>query len=378
MRHQTLLAPGLGCLVLFAGFAMAAVKDVDCNKGQKLENALDKADPGDTLRVQGVCHERVTISTERITLLGEGSAVLDGGGVPGGSFAGVVRIEGAQGVVLDGLTIRNGGSNGVIGQSGAAFAVRHSNVQDNKLTGIVVADGSTAEVSDSTMRNNSLGVDVFNRSGVVFRGNVTITQNKGVGIDTNGGASVEVRGGKLHVDSNGGDGILVSNSVLSLLGFDESVGSAITANNNQGNGMRIGNGNVLVVGTDFPPGSFSIMASGNKGTGIFVAGGGSIVSPFGTLKLEAQNNAVGLNFGSGGSAVLIGGLNVRNNDIGLLADAAATLTLVSIPPNPSAIQNNKTTDVDLRFGTRSTINDVAIGTLKCDGTVLSRGSKVCP
>ena len=378
MRLQILLASGLGYLVLFAGCALAAMKDVDCNKGQKLETALDKADPGDTLRVQGVCHERVTITTDRITLLGEGLAVLDGGSVPGGSFSGVVEIEGTQGVVLNGLTIRNGGGNGVIGQSGAAFAVRYSNVQDNKLTGIVVADGSTAEVSDCTMRNNSLGADVFNRSSVVFRGNVTITQNRAGGIETNGGTSLEVRGGTLHVDSNGGDGILVSNSILSLLGFDESVGSAITANHNQGNGMRLGNGNVLVVGTDFPPGSFSIMASGNNGTGILVAGGGSIVSPFGTLKLEAQNNAVGLNFGSGGSAVLIGGLNVRDDDTGLLADAAATLTLVSIPPNPSAIQSNKTTDVDLRFGTRTTINDVAIGTLKCDGTVLSRGGKVCP
>src|SRR5260221_3367761 len=317
MRLQTLLS--LGRLLLFAGCAMAAVKDVDCNKGQKLDTALDKADPGDTLRVQGVCHERVTIATDRITLLGEGTAVLDGDGVPGGSFAAVVRIEGVQGVVLNGLTIRNGGSNGVVGQSGAAFAVRHSNVQDNKLTGIVVADGSTAEVSDSTLRNNALGVDVFNRSGVVFRGNVTITQNKAGGIDTNGGATLEVRGGTLHVDSNNGDGILVSNSVLSLLGFDESVGSAITANNNQGNGMRVGNGNVLVVGTDFPPGSFSIMASGNKGTGIFVAGGGSIVSPFGTLKLEAQNNAVGLNFRSGGSAVLIGRVDIREHDTGVLS-----------------------------------------------------------
>jgi Right handed beta helix region len=376
MRVQTLLASGLGCLV-FATCAMTAVKDVDCNKGEKLDNALGKADPGDTLRVKGVCHERVTIATDGITLLGDGSAVLDGDGVPGGSFAAVVRIEGVQGVVLNGLTIRNGGSNGVIGQSGAAFAVRNSNVQDNKLTGIVVADGSTAEVSGSTMRNNTLGIDVFNRSGIVFRGNVNVTQNKAGGIETNGGATLEVRGGTLHADSNNGDGILVSNSVLSLLGFDESAGSAISASNNQGNGMSIGGSNVLVVGP-FPPGSFSILASGNKGTGVFVAGGGSIVSPFGTLKLEAQNNAVGLNFGSGGSAILIGGLNVRNNDTGLLADNATTLTLVSIPPNPSAIQNNKTTDVDLRFGTRSTINGVAIGTLKCDATVLSRGSKVCP
>jgi hypothetical protein len=62
----------------------------------------------------------------------------------------------------------------------------------------------------------------------------------------------------------------------------------------------------------------------------------------------------------------------------LLADAAGALTLVSLAPNPSVIQNNKTVDVDLRFGTRSTINGVTIGTVKCDATVLSRGTKTYP
>jgi hypothetical protein len=54
-----------------------------------------------------------------------------------------------------------------------------------------------------------------------------------------------------------------------------------------------------------------------------------------------------------------------------------TLTLVSTPTNPSAITSNGT-DVDLRFGTRVTINGVTVGTIMCDGTVLSRGTTVCP
>src|SRR5215467_13574020 len=43
-------ASGIGCLVVFAGFAAAAaaVKQVDCASGKKLTDALEKAEPGDT------------------------------------------------------------------------------------------------------------------------------------------------------------------------------------------------------------------------------------------------------------------------------------------------------------------------------------------
>jgi hypothetical protein len=74
----------------------------------------------------------------------------------------------------------------------------------------------------------------------------------------------------------------------------------------------------------------------------------------------------------------VGGLNVEGNGTGLLADGAGSLTLVSIPPNPSAIQNNSATDTDLRFGTRVTVNGAVLGNLKCDTTVLSRGTTKCP
>jgi hypothetical protein len=40
--------------------------------------------------------------------------------------------------------------------------------------------------------------------------------------------------------------------------------------------------------------------------------------------------------------------------------------------------NNGTTDIDLRFGTRITVSGVAVDTLKCDGTTLSRGGIKCP
>jgi len=378
MTNRGFQVAKMASLLLFtvSAWAASSVKIVDCDSGDKLADALAKAEPGATLRIQGTCTERVTIATDRITLQGDGTAVLDGGVVPGGSFSGVVRIE-ARGVVLNGLTIQNG-PNGVIGQSGATFAVRNSKINDNRGTGIAVGDGSTAEVSDCTIRNNTLGMDAYNRSVVVFKGDVVLTQNKGTGIESNGGSSLEVRGGNLQASENGGSGILVSGSQLNLFGFAESLGSSIVVNGNGGGGLIIAEGQVLVVGTAFPPGSFQITASNNKMSGIWLAFKASVAAPFGTLKLVVEKNDVGLNFGAASGAVIVGGLNVRNNGVGLAAEDGATLTLVSIPPNPSVIRDNKTTDVDLRFGTRSTIAGVDIGTMKCDGTVLSRGSTVCP
>ena len=84
--------------------ADSAVKKVKCDKGQTLTEALRKAKPGDTLQVTGTCHERVTITTDRLTLDGGGSAVLDGGGGGPTEFEGVVTIDGVQGVTLTGFT----------------------------------------------------------------------------------------------------------------------------------------------------------------------------------------------------------------------------------------------------------------------------------
>src|SRR5262245_47284940 len=82
--------------------ADAAVEKVRCDTGQTLTEALKKAKPGDTLQVTGTCHERVTITTDRLTLDGSGSAVLDGGGGSPTEFEGVVTIDGAHGVTLTG------------------------------------------------------------------------------------------------------------------------------------------------------------------------------------------------------------------------------------------------------------------------------------
>jgi len=365
----------LGVLVTLALYAAAVAnaKDkiiqVDCDDGKTLTQALYKADPGETTRVAGTCHERVTMTTDRITLDGQGTAVLDGGGGGPSEFSGVVTIDGARGVTLTGLTIQNGHGEGILGRRGAAFTVQHSTVQHNAGTGIAV-ESSRADLTEVTMQNNAIGLDVFTSSSVILRGAITATNN-GSGIEVNGQSVLEIRGAHVQASHNGGSGVTVGSGQLAIFGFSSSAGSTLTADGNGFAGIFLG-GSPL---TAFAP--CTITASNNV-FGIFL-GAAVISSPNGSSQFVIENNVVGLRFGTGSGAVFLGGpLTVRNNGgTGLLADGAGTLPIVSDPPGASVIQNNGT-DVDLRFGTRADFQGVAIGTIVCDATVLSRGTTVCP
>jgi polygalacturonase len=94
--------------------ANSAAKKVKCDNPQTLPEALRKAKPGDTLQVTGTCHERVTITTGRLTL-GGGNAVLDGG-----------RVS------LMGFTIQNSPCQGILGVGGAAFVVKDTTMQNQE------------------------------------------------------------------------------------------------------------------------------------------------------------------------------------------------------------------------------------------------------
>jgi hypothetical protein len=355
---------------------------VNCNAGQTVEQALQRARPGTTISITGTCRERVIITTDRITLDGQRSAILDGrsnnpgtaDGQPNPEFDGVVIIDGVSGITLTGLTIQNGPGNGILGSHSAAFAVRNTAVQDNTVTGIVVSDNSTLELTDSTIqRNNAAGINVLNNSSVILKGAISISnKHESGGVNVFGSSTMEIRGAQVQVNNNQAAGLVVgSGSQLAIFGFNVSQGSTLTASGNGRGGIVMTGGSLEVYGL-----GPNVITASNNGEGIFVAGG-FIVSPSGAGKFVIENNPVGLNFGPAGGAVIVGGLTVRNNKTGVLADGAGPLTFVSIPPNPSSVTGNAT-DVDLRFGTRATFGGVTIGTITCDNTVLSRGTTTCP
>ena len=84
-----------------------------------------------------------------------------------------------------------------------------------------------------------------------------------------------------------------------------------------------------------------------------------------------------MNLRLGSSAFMVGGLNVHDNTVGVSADEAS-LHLEAAQGLPASVAGNGT-NVQLSFGSRSTIQNVTIGTpLVCDPTVLSRGTTTCP
>ena len=352
------------------GDAASKMKVVNCDRGENIAEVLAKAEPGDTIRVTGTCVERVSIKTDRITLDGQGAATLDGGGGPPAEFDGVVTIDGASGVTIQGFTVQNGPGEGILGTHGAAFSVRNTTVQDNGSTGVVVAEGSTAELTDCSILRNDAGIDVFTQSSAVLKGSIRTNDNLLNGATVNGTSIIEIRGAQVEASRNGGEGLAAgSNSQLAVFGFAGSQGSTFTIDANGGGGILLGDSILNVF-------SESTIAITNSPLGI-LCGAGKIISPFGVGTFVIENNGVGLDFGLDGTALLVGGLTVRNNGTGVRGDGAGVLTFISIPSNPSAITGNGV-DVDLRFGARATIEGVEVGTITCDSTVLSRGTTVCP
>jgi hypothetical protein len=357
---------------------------VNCATGGSLAQAVQSVAPGRIIRVSGTCTEQVIVRTDRLTLDGQGTAVLDGGGANGPigpEYVGVLTVRGARDVTITGLTIQNGSVDGLVATYGSSVTISNVTVQDNVVTGMIISDNTTADITDVTARRNGeQGIYVSEASQVIFRGTITATENGqtlGIGgIGVTNGSTARMHGATLQANNNLGGGIGLGNTATLNITLRSGDGNTIEANNNTRHGFGLFNGSWFHV-----EGNTTVRAVGNGGNGIWAIGSSGVVtdpSPYGgfaTFLLE--NNAVGLNLDVQGAAFFIGGLTIRNNTTGILASGADTLTVVSIPPNPSSLTGN-TTDVDLSFGTRATFDGVTIDTFTCDTTVLSRGSTVCP
>ena len=314
------------------------------------------------------------ITTPRLTLAGAGAAVIDGTGVElqpdlDPALDGLVVIDGVAGVTITGLRIQNSSGTGVLAQRGAAFTMQNTVVQDNAQTGIVVVDHSTAELTNCVATRNRLGLDVVTSSSTVLKGTFSSSHNTN-GVDINGTSIVELRGVRVELNENSGYGLVAaSGSHVAIFGFQASEGSTLTANGNGFAGIILADGRM----TAYVPASIS---AANNVIGLFLVDA-RILTPDGVTKFRLENNTVGMSLNQGSQVFIVGGLMVQGNETGVLADAAGPLTLMSVPANPSTITGNGT-DMRLSFGTRSTIDGVTIGTLVCDGTVLSRGTRTCP
>ena len=333
----------------------AAKRTVRCDRGHKLGRALRRVKPGTTIRVRGNCQESVVVATDDLHIIGIGGATIDGGSAPSEA---VLLIDGARGFIVEGLAVRNGADQGILVTHQAQGILRNVASTANGTVGLAV-DRSHVEIENVSLNGNgSTGLDAFASSTVVAFGDIEASENAGDGLVANGKTFLEVRGASVLAERNPGSGIsIINDSRLQIFSFPEAQGSTITARNNGFAGIGLAASELSVVGQQFfGSGANVITASDNGVFGFFMPAGG-LFSPHATAKFVATGNSVGVLMEDGARALVVGGLDVRENNAGISAGGAGTLTLVSVPPNPSVVDANLL-DFEFTFGTRATIDGV--------------------
>lgn len=347
---------------------------VRCDRGESLSRAIGLARERQIVRFSGTCFESIVIAKDHLTLLGEHDATIDGSQSPSEA---VVFIDGARDFVLENLTVQNGSDQGVLATHQAQGVIKNLVAQNNGTVGLSV-DRSHIEIVDVALDNNQTsGMDAFTGSTVVAQGSLSAENNGGDGLAVNGKSFFELRGAVVSASENAGTGVsIINDSRLQIFSFPEAQGSTITADNNGFAGIGILGSELGVVGSQYFGSGANVIRANNNGVFGFFAPAGAIFSPHATAKFVASGNGVGMLLEDGAGVLIIGGLDLSQNGVGLSAHGAGTMTIVSLPPNPSNVDGNQI-DLDLGFGTRLTSDGVGYTSIACDGTVLTRGI-ICP
>jgi hypothetical protein len=394
MKLSTTIYTGLiGCALSLTSMVPAQsggqTLKVDCNPRppsfaelmaggiRELGRAIQSAQPGDTIEVSGTCEEQVTIDFGPLTIDGGGEAVIDGSHKSAkGKFNGLVTVDGGNGVILKGLTIRNSPDEGVLAVRGANLRLEQVLMKDNG-TGMLSSNAGV-EIVDSAFRNN-LGSGLLSLAGtnLIFRGEVESQGNGWIGTllsDTN----VEIIGGHVRMRDNGPTGIVLANSNLNFPVEGPSAPSnSLEVTGNMGPGIFLSSGQLVIFGPQSPHGNTLIRSADNGGPGIILAGRGIFANPWAVARVVVENNPVGMVVAENSNVMNKGGLEISGNfGPGLVADAAGTIDLAG--ESLSFIESNGGPDMVLEFGSRATIKGVDVGVLVCDPTVLVRGTVACP
>ena len=347
---------------------------VRCDRGDSLSRTLRRAQPHDTIRFRGTCHESVVVKTDDLTLYGVDGATIDGSATPAEA---VLLIDGVRRLTLRNFAVQNGSDQGILLTRQSQAVLSGITARYNGTVGVSV-DRSHLEILDLVLDDNKTGgMDAYSGSTVLAKGTLSANGNGGDGIAVNGKTFFELRGAVVTASRNAGSGVsIINDSRLQIFSFPEAQGSSIDADNNGFAGIGILGSELGVVGSQFFGSGANVISAKNNAIFGFFAPAGAILSPHATAKFHASGNGVGLLIEDGGSALIVGGLDLSENGAGISAHGAGTLTLVSVPPNPSRVDANLI-DLDLGFGTRLTADRLAYTSMSCDDSVLTRGAN-CP
>jgi parallel beta-helix repeat protein len=264
---------------------MATTHTVDCNAGEKIQDKLAVAKPGDTIQVSGACSENVSIFSEvvRIILDGQGKTAIqappkgDGFIIRGREITvkGFTITGGRDGIHLSGVaagasanivgnTIRTTGRHGIHLDHSSVGRIAGNTIEDVHASGIDVAEGSVARIG-YLLRPLGHGANTIRNAG-------------GHGIAVTRGSSARIVGNA--IENNKGSGVFVTrNSQADIFGnsISGNAGNGITASHNAG--VNLDNEDQLfnLGPNQTDPGSK------NAGAGLSGSVGGYADGPMGTL-----------------------------------------------------------------------------------------------
>lgn len=354
--------------LLTIGFAQARTLHVNCDKNQSLSFAVSKARSGSVIMVSGVCRENVYIDQDGITLDGMGTAVLDGSHGQD-NLEGVLIIDQARKTMVRNLSVVNGKHHGIVVRRGSVADLHNITVADHAQNGVFVMQNSQAGLENVHSRDNgNYGIGIIQNSSATFVGLIQATGNANSGILLADNAMADASKADIESKSNLNGIQFGDHAVL----FTTAT-TRIFANENLRDGLFLFNS-----GTLESAGGGYIEAKNNQASGARLIGNATLSNPMGAGRYVFEDNPQGIHFDVQSSGFFVGGLSVRNNLSGIYASGAHTLTVISLPDNPSVVENNQAVDADLSFGTRADFQGLSILKIQCDATVLIRGNVTCP
>lgn len=264
---------------------MSTIHTIDCNAGEKIQDKIALARPGDTILVSGNCSENVAVPVEvaRITLDGQGKTVIQAPAKGDGFF-----VRGRE-ITIKGFTI-TGGRDGIHlsgSASGASANIVGNTIRKTGRHGIHLDHTSVGRIAGNTIEEARVcGIDVAEMSvarvGYLLRplghGPNTIRNCGEHGISVNRQSSARIVGNT--IENNKGSGVLVTrNSQADIFGnaISGNAGNGITASHNAG--VNLGNEDKLF---DLGP-NRTDSGSRNAGVGLSGSVGGYADGPIGTL-----------------------------------------------------------------------------------------------
>ena len=359
-------------IVAMASPALGGVHHVNCDvPGQTITKALKRAQPGDTIHVQGTCEETVTMTTDRVTLDGGGEAILQGpgGGQPGNVSHGLLNIVGVQGVEIRGFTVHNSAADGINGRQGAAFTVRDVRVLQSADDGVEATETSTVRfLGTCEVRGSGEdGMAITRGSSALFSAEHVITaENARGGIFVIGTSTAAFDTGMVHTTQNtfgiltlGHSSLTLSRTMPTILAEENTLDGILVADTSD---LRLDGG--------------TITAARNGRTGLRFGGTGGLGNITGTILSEHNTEGARAEDASRIAQLVAGRMTIRNNMTGIIAENGSDIRITT-----EAIFTDNGTDIVLIFGSRGVFRGITLNTTTCDKTALLRIDNVdvtCP